>query len=117
MDIDRDKLGRRIKKAREARGYSQEELAEKLGVSQALIGHLEVGRSSVSLSTFVRIANILETTPDNLLIDSIDIAKKDLELFDMEFQELADDCSPKNRKILLESSQALKDILLNNNVK
>ncbi|BBP95937.1 hypothetical protein BSFA1_10660 [Burkholderia sp. SFA1] len=41
-------IGKRLIEAREKRGWSQEELADKAGVSQGTIGHLESGRNKSS---------------------------------------------------------------------
>lgn len=48
-----------VKAAREARGYSQEQLAALSGVSTRTIGRIETGRSP-SIETLARIAQALE---------------------------------------------------------
>jgi Zn-dependent peptidase ImmA (M78 family)/transcriptional regulator with XRE-family HTH domain len=48
MPIDQGELGRRIRQAREACGMTQEDVAEKLGVSRATVAQIELGNRSVS---------------------------------------------------------------------
>ena len=112
-ELDLKKVGMRVKNARIKKGYSQEQLAAMLDVTQALIGHLEQGRSGVSLSTFVGIANLLDTTPDALLFDNVQLAINE---YDRDFKDITDGLTQKQRAILLENARALKEILLNENV-
>ena len=45
-----------IKKARQLRGYSQEELGKLVGLTQGAVGHFENGRRSPSVATLEKIA-------------------------------------------------------------
>ena len=60
-------LGKRIRAARNDCRLTQAELAEKVGVSVSFIGHIERGTRVVSLDTFARICQALETSPNALL--------------------------------------------------
>ena len=113
MDLDMKKLGMRVKAARLKKGYSQEELANMLDVTQPLIGHLEQGRSGVSIAIFVKMANHLDTTADALLYDSLPLVASE---YDKDFRDLTNDLTSKQRAILLENARALKEILLTENV-
>ena len=64
-------LGTRIKKLRHQKRLTQEQLAEKAGVSAPFIGHIERGSRVASLETLVAICNALETSPEYLLCDSL----------------------------------------------
>lgn len=57
------KIGLKIAYYRKLRGYTQERLAEKLGVATSYIGQIEaVGMyKPISLTTLLRIARALET--------------------------------------------------------
>lgn len=58
-------MGYRIKEARKAMDMSQEELAEKSGVSRTIIALLESGaRTTTTTQTLVKLANALNTTVD-----------------------------------------------------
>ncbi len=60
-------MGYRIKEYREAKGMTQEELAEKSGVSRGTISALENGTSKVTTSkTLVNLAHALGTSVDKI---------------------------------------------------
>ena len=62
-------IGKRIRKYREARGWRQEDFAEKIGLSVTYTGMIERGEKVPKLETFVTIANALEVSADLLLAD------------------------------------------------
>ena len=70
--MDYKQLGKKIQFYRKQKGLTQAQLAEAAGYSHAYIGSLENGGSKPSLEAIVRIANLLDTTPDQLLDDSLD---------------------------------------------
>jgi transcriptional regulator with XRE-family HTH domain len=51
-----------LKKIRAQRGLSQEELADKAGVSRQYLFHLEIGRHDPSLSTLIKLTNAIKVT-------------------------------------------------------
>ncbi|WP_326975317.1 helix-turn-helix domain-containing protein [Caproicibacter sp. BJN0012] len=67
--MDRKSIGRRIQAYRETAGMSQEELAEKLGLSTIYISTIERGVRTPSLEVFVDIVNALNVSADLLLVD------------------------------------------------
>jgi len=54
------RLSMRLKQYREARGWTQEQLAEKAGFSRAYIARLEIGRHDPALSTVEKLAKALK---------------------------------------------------------
>ena len=60
-------VGERIKKARKAKGLTQEELAKSLGVSFAMIGQYERGERNPKYETLQRIADALNVNIGVLL--------------------------------------------------
>ena len=64
-------LGRRIRKQRSQRGWTQEALAERVNVSTSFVGHVERGTRKASLETLVAMANVLDVSLDYLLSGSI----------------------------------------------
>ena len=62
-------IGQRIRRIRKARRLSQEELAEKVGISTTHMSHIETGNTKLSLPVFVNIARALEVQTDCLLCD------------------------------------------------
>lgn len=62
-------IGKRIRKYREAKGWRQEDFAEKIGLSVTYTGMIERGEKIPKLETFITIANALEVSADLLLAD------------------------------------------------
>ena len=62
-------IGKRIRKYREAKGWRQEDFAEKTGLSVTYTGMIERGEKVPKLETFITIANVLNVSADLLLAD------------------------------------------------
>lgn len=63
-------IGQRIRKHRKAHRLSQEELAEKVGISVTHMSHIETGNTKLSLPVLVDLADVLGVRTDDLLFDS-----------------------------------------------
>jgi transcriptional regulator with XRE-family HTH domain len=59
-------LAERIKSLRTARGWSQEDLAERASMQRSYLADLERGRRNPSVRTLVKIANALAVTVPGL---------------------------------------------------
>ncbi len=59
--------GARVEAARKEKGLTQEELAERVGVTQSMITHIEKGKKKPSLDKAIAIARELDTTVDRLI--------------------------------------------------
>ncbi len=66
-ELDYRKMGMRIRQVRKAKGWSQNELAEKCGISMSFLGHIERGTRIMSMETFANICNALDAGADELL--------------------------------------------------
>lgn len=64
-------LGKRIRSERQARGLTQEQLAEKADLSTTYIGFIERGERTMMLNTLTTIANELHVSVDYLLQDIV----------------------------------------------
>jgi transcriptional regulator with XRE-family HTH domain len=60
-------FGQRLQEIRKRRGLSQVEVAERLGIHQSLISQYERGYLRLHGALLVRLAQILNTTPDEIL--------------------------------------------------
>ena len=56
-------LGKRIKKIRESKNFTQEYLAELVGIEQATLSNIERGKSYPSVDTLQKIADSLGVEP------------------------------------------------------
>jgi transcriptional regulator with XRE-family HTH domain len=63
----RDRMAARIQKARRARGWSQEELARRAGVTRPYLARLETGRQDPRVSTIVKLARALRVPVGRLV--------------------------------------------------
>lgn len=61
------KVGENIRKIRDLKGFSQDYLANKLGVSQTAIHNIEGNITKVTVEKLKKIADILEVTPEQIL--------------------------------------------------
>lgn len=66
-ELDYGKMGKRIRQVRKAKGWSQDALAKKCGISMSFLGHIERGTRIMSLETFVNICLALDADADELL--------------------------------------------------
>ena len=66
-ELEYEKIGRRIRQVRKAKGWSQNDLAERCGISMSFLGHIERGSRIMSMETFANICNALDAGADELL--------------------------------------------------
>ena len=72
MDIDKKRIGKRIRHRREAAGLSQEQLAEKLELSTNHISSIECGKSLLTTKRLLDLCDILGGTPNYYLLGEIE---------------------------------------------
>lgn len=60
-------IGKKVKKRRTSLGLTQEELAEKVGISRTYMGFVEQGRNVPTLETLEKIARALKVKTSELL--------------------------------------------------
>ena len=82
MHINLNAMGTRMKRRRKELKMSQAELAEKINVSNNHISSIETGKQIPSLTTFVKICEQLDTTPDFLLLGSLHTDNLPKNIFD-----------------------------------
>lgn len=107
MKLEKEKLGSRIKAYRKARGISQEQLAEMIGIEPKHVSRLEVGTSYPTIDRLEKIARALHV-PMGSFFDSgnqeqLSEKAKRLELM---IRELDNDY----QRIILKFSQIMKEL-------
>ena len=75
-------IGPRLKQRRKEMHIKQTEMAEKLGVSQALLSNVEAGRINCSLPLLINICCMLDVTPDYLILGHMRGNKASTDLID-----------------------------------
>ena len=69
MEIDKIKLGQKIKKQRKMLNLTQSELAEKVNLNEKQISRIEAGLNYPAFITFVNLIEILKLDINDLLHD------------------------------------------------
>lgn len=59
-------IGKRIQKIRKSKGYTQQQFAEKIGLSTNYLSDIERGKSSARMDKSVTIINALECSADDV---------------------------------------------------
>ncbi len=90
-------LGKRLKKVRLEKGYTQEILAEKISTTTSYISDIERGVKTPSLSTFIVIINALDVSADYILQGTSNAGKS--YLYD-EIAEKLDKLTPPQRQFV-----------------
>lgn len=62
-------FGRRVASIRKSHGYTQQELAEEIGMSVVAIAYIETGKRWARMGTLSKIANTLEVDIADLFRD------------------------------------------------
>lgn len=101
-------IGQRIRRFRKACNLSQEQLAEKIGISTTHMSHIETGNTKLSLSVFVDIANALSVQTDELLNDAPPLNNT---LLKQNIGDILDSCSTKEILILTDVIRSVKTAL------
>lgn len=76
--IDYTEIGQRIRWYRKLRNFSQESLAEKVGISTTHMSHIETGGTKLSLQVLVDLSYALGTSTDSLLFDKPALSRSEL---------------------------------------
>ncbi len=67
LDPDVETFGQRLARLRKERGFTQVEIAERVGIIQALVSDYELDKLRLNAEMVVRFATALEITTDELL--------------------------------------------------
>ena len=108
MSLDYKAIGKHIREARRRNHLSQAMLAEAVDKTPSYISYIESGLKSMSLDTFVLIANALGVSPERLLMEQITDTER---CASEEINLLLSDCTICEALILLDMMKALKTAL------
>lgn len=108
MDAKFDLIGMRIKLFREDNGLSQEELGDRIGISNRHLSKVETGAKKPSLELVLKIANALKITVDDLLTDYLTNSNEEQ---NTELLTFFSDCTPAEKAILMDMLRHMKKLL------
>ncbi|MGO9770722.1 MAG: helix-turn-helix domain-containing protein [Roseiarcus sp.] len=63
----KDTVATNVRRLRHANGWTQEELADRVGLSVRYVGQIERGQASMSITVLGRVANALKVEPTELV--------------------------------------------------
>ena len=101
-------IGTILYERRNAKGLSQEELAERVNISTTHMSHIETGNTKLSLPVLVRLAEALQVRTDDLLYDTRASGKQSTV---DEMAALLESCTPQQALILLDVLRGAKTAL------
>ena len=105
MIFDYVAIGRRVRNVRKRKGITQSDLAEMVDKSTAHISYIETGAKTMSLETFVAIANALNVSADELLSD---VLENTIKVSNHAFTEMLSDCTDYETRVLIDVLNTLK---------
>lgn len=108
MELDYKAIGKRVKIARIKADMAQDDLANQVGISAAHMSNIETGKTRVSLTVIVNIANALAISVDDLLCDNVIKTKVQ---FEKDLAEIVDDCDDYEIRIIRDVAEATKTSL------
>ncbi len=97
--MDYYEIGQRVRKFRKAYGFSQEELAEKVGISTTHMSHIETGNTKLSLPVLVELALALGVGTDDLLFANTSPSSSDIS---GEIVKMLEACTPQQLHFMKE---------------
>lgn len=109
MKIDYISIGLRIRKLRKQKFWTQEKLSEKAEITPDYLCRIELGKKHPSLKTILLIANALDTTVDDLLID---VQKKNILDMKKEETSLLAGCTKKQKHFLMAICRNIKEEMM-----
>ena len=106
--VDYKAAGKRIKVLRIQKGLSQEELSSRADVSIPYLSNIENAHSKAALPTFIKIANALNVTLNDLLYDCQPNSRPALE---STIATVPEDCTDYEMRVLVRALDGMKSAL------
>ena len=100
-------LGERLKSARIKMNYSQEEVAEKIGMSAFHLGRIENGKKNVYLHKLALWCDVLDVPMEEILTGALMPANP---AYNRQFGEIARDCSQETVAAMLDVCRRMAEV-------
>ena len=107
MSVAAKVLGERLKDAREKKGYSQEKVAELIGMSAFHLGRIENGKKNVYLHKLAAWCDVLDVPIEEILIGAVMPANP---AYNRQFGEIAQGCSEETVTAMLEVCARIAEV-------
>ena len=106
-----EQIGARIRNARIEQKMSQADLAARANISLPHISSIELGKTKMLLSTFIRVIEALQISADSVLRANVPTVTS---MYASEIAELFEDCTPSELESLKSIIQNIKATMRNN---
>jgi transcriptional regulator with XRE-family HTH domain len=93
--MERIEVGIKLREARRKKGFTQQMLADAVGISEMYVSQIERGMKMPSLNLFIKIITALDISSDYVLRDELPSGKN---FVYQEVEEMLDDLTPKQRR-------------------
>ena len=113
MAFDSISIGKNIKYYRNKKGISQEDLGTAVYVSNIHISYLEAGTKAPSLELLILIANALDVSADDLLVDNLIHTSSEV---GHELHAILQSCNHDEKEILIRTMKFLKELFQEFNI-
>lgn len=113
MAFDSVGIGKRIKQCRSEKQLSQEELGDIIGVTRKHLSKIELGDRAPTLDLLILIANALDVSADDLLLDNL---KHTSSLVGTEIHAILQSCNNDEKEILTRLLKFMKNLFMEFNI-
>lgn len=104
MSLDYSIIGERLKKARIKKGFTQEQLAEKIDVSVAFLSRVERGKAKINLNRLNQLCDLLDISEGNVLTG---VGNTSSNYLNEEFSNLLKSCPPDKIKLIYDIAKII----------
>lgn len=106
MALDYSVIGQRIKQARLAKNYTQDELSEKIDVSVAFLSRVERGNSHINLKRLNQLCNLLDVSEGYILNGAASDSENYLT---KEFNDLLRNCTADKQRLIYKIAKIIAE--------
>lgn len=107
VDLNYKLMGQRLRTIRKKKKLTQEQVAEKADISPQHYSGVETGSVKISLPALIRVANALNVSMDELLLDSVSAAAKPGLM--KEVETIFGDATPNETYLMLAQAKSIKE--------
>lgn len=102
-ELDYVKIGQNIKRIRKQKGYTQEQLADMIGLSKVHVSNMENANTKVSLGALVKIAMVLDSSVDKI----VGVFNHSAD-YQVEINEIMTGCDGDKARVLIETLRTMR---------
>ncbi|MBQ7960181.1 MAG: helix-turn-helix transcriptional regulator [Clostridia bacterium] len=101
-------IGQRIREIRLSKKMTQNDLAFAAHISTSNVSDIELGKSKIWLTTFIKIVEALQVSSDSIIRPDVPAVN---EIYQKEYSELLSDCTPSEIESIMKIVKQVKSSL------